>query len=240
MIGSVEPALADRAAHAGLPLVRHALGWQLGAPGAWQPALDTVADWLIAHGHAKAHRHERLAVTPRAGGGPLATVERSVVRTLGIATVAVHLVGLAADEGDGVAAVWVQQRALDKATDPGRWDTLMGGQVAADETVEDALRRETMEEAGLDVAGFMQLEAAPAVSVRRPVPEGEMVERVDVFVGRLAPGVSPRNLDGEVAAFACRPLHDLVARLAAGDFTLEATLVHGAWLERHHPACLAA
>jgi len=30
-----------------------------------------------------------------------------------------------------MAAIWVQQRALDKANDPGLWDTLMGGMVSA-------------------------------------------------------------------------------------------------------------
>ena len=33
------------------------------------------------------------------------------------------------------ARIWVQQRAFDKSTDPGLWDTLMGGQVAAGETI---------------------------------------------------------------------------------------------------------
>jgi hypothetical protein len=39
----------------------------------------------------------------------------------------------------------VQQRALDKANDPGLWDTLMGGMVSAADTVATALARETWE-----------------------------------------------------------------------------------------------
>src|ERR1035437_4708394 len=64
-------------------------------------------------------RDEQLAIVDLQGE-PLATVERGVVRPLGIATRAVHLVVRSPDGG-----FWVQQRALNKATDPGLWDTTM-------------------------------------------------------------------------------------------------------------------
>jgi hypothetical protein len=51
-------------------------------------------------------------------GQRLGTVERGAVRVLGLATQAVHLVGVAPD-----GRHWVQQRALDKPNDPGLWDT---------------------------------------------------------------------------------------------------------------------
>ena len=79
-------------------------------------------------------------------------VERGAVRPLGIATQAVHLVGHAAD-----GRIWVQQRALNKANDPGLWDTLMGGMVSAADTVATALVRETWEEARVAtrISGFL-------------------------------------------------------------------------------------
>ncbi len=230
-VGSIDDAVAARMRRV-LPITPHAGGWCLSQG---QRALDAAARWLLAHDLGVHRRPERLAVVPAGGGAPIASVERGVVRVLGIATVAVHLIGVDAD-GE---RVWVQQRSLDKATDPGMWDTLMGGQVAHDETVQGALVRETMEEAGLDAGAFASLDAAPPVVVRRPVREGEMVERIDVFVATLAPGMAPKDLDGEVVAFDCLAPAALASRHAAGDFTLEATLIHGAWLERHHPALLA-
>ena len=84
-------------------------------------------------------RGEALAVCSD-GGQTVGQVERGAVRPLGMATQAVHLVGHAAD-----GRIWVQQRALDKANDPGLWDTLMGGMVSAADTVATALARETWE-----------------------------------------------------------------------------------------------
>jgi len=55
------------------------------------------------------------------------------VRTLGIATQAVHLVGTTPG-----GSVWVQQRAFDKAVDPGLWDTLMAPDVLARDGAGDA------------------------------------------------------------------------------------------------------
>ena len=132
-----------------------------------------------------------------------------------------------ADATDG-ARVWVQQRAFDKATDPGRWDTLMGGQVAAGETVESALVRETWEEAGLEVATLLELERGERLTIRRQVAEGYMVEHLDVYVARLPEGAVPRNQDGEVERFECLTEDELDKRLAGAEFTLEATLILGA------------
>src|SRR5205085_9907231 len=148
-------------------------GWTVDAPA--PPSLAAIAEWLRDAGLAGRWRDELLAVVD-AEERPVAAVERSVVRVLGLVTFAVHLVGFAAD-----GRVWVQQRAFDKATDPGLWDTLMGGQVGAGETVETALARETEEEAGLDLATLHGLEHGERLTIRRPVAEGYMVEHLDVY-----------------------------------------------------------
>jgi 8-oxo-dGTP pyrophosphatase MutT (NUDIX family) len=223
-IGSLEPALARRLVAAGLPLAPSGRGWRIDAP--LDPALAAIARWLDAEGLAPPWRDELLAVTT-AAGVPVGRVERAAVRVLGIATWAVHLVGVAGDGG-----CWVQQRSRAKATDPGRWDTLMGGQVAAGESLETTLARETLEEAGVDVADLLDLQRCDDVVVRRPVAEGAMDERIAVYRARLAEGVVPVNRDGEVERFECLDRRALVERLGHGAFTLEATLILGAELER--------
>ena len=223
-IGSIEPALGVAMVAAGLPLRQDADVWRLTStpPTA---ALAEIARWLHAQGHGGRWRDEQLAVADETGR-VVGTIERAVVRPLGIATHAVHLVG----RGAG-GRVWVQQRALDKATDPGLWDTLMGGLMAAGETVASTLERETWEEAGLRIADLGHLRATSRFTIRRPVSDGYLVERFDVFEAVVPDGVTPNNQDGEVAAFALITLDELRQRLRAGEFTVEAALILGEALQ---------
>ena len=223
LIGSIEVSLAERLGAATSRLERQDDGWRVLGP--IDEAFAVMARWLHDEGIVTRWRGELLAVTDPSGN-VLGAVERSAVRAFGLTSFAVHLVGTTTD-----GRYWVQQRAKDKATDPGRWDTLMGGQIAAGETTESALERETMEEAGLAIADLQGLERRDRVSVRRPVPEGYMVEHIEVFRAVVLDGVEPVNRDGEVERFECLPADALLERLRAGAFTLEAALILGAELE---------
>jgi 8-oxo-dGTP pyrophosphatase MutT (NUDIX family) len=228
-IGSIEPAIAARVAAAGLPLRPQGDGYCIAAPA----SLPAIARWLHAERIASHWRDELLAVCA-ADGRTLGAIERGVVRVLGLATEAVHLIG-----DDGAGGTWVQLRAATKSTDPGLWDTLMGGQVAAGESIETTLARETMEEAGLAVAALRDVEPRPPIVLRRPVREGYMVERIAVFRATVPGGVVPVNRDGEVDRFDCVGDAELLARLERGEFTLEATLILGAELERRGALAVA-
>jgi 8-oxo-dGTP pyrophosphatase MutT (NUDIX family) len=225
--GSIEPELAQRMLAAGLPLRRDGGRWLLDGGDA---ALAALARWMHGEGLGGRWRDELMAVVDAAGTAH-ASVERAAVRPLGITTQAVHLVGTTA-----AGSVWVQQRAFDKATDPGQWDTLMGGLMSAGETVLQTLARETWEEAGLRIAELADVMPIGELCVRRPLPDGYMVERIHAFEAAVPGGVVPQNQDGEVECFECLPVPALIERLQAGLFTLEAALIHVRWLQRHgHP-----
>ncbi len=215
-VGSIEPALARRLADAGLPVRVDAQACAV--IGAADASLEALAHWLAGQGLGGRWRGERLAVTD-ASGRVHAAIERAAVRPLGIATHAVHLVGLDDDDRH-----WLQQRAWDKAVDPGRWDTLVGGLVAHGESALASLERETWEEAGLRLAELQALTGLGRVLVRRPIDDGYMVEHMDLFRARLPGAMQPSNQDGEVQAFECLPAPALRERLRAGVFTLEAAL----------------
>lgn len=204
-IGSVEAQFFPRLALPPTLVAEDAQGWQV--QGELTRSLDAIAHAMREAGAAHVWRDEQLAVTD-ASGRVLGSVERAAVRPLGITTFAVHMAGFS-PEGHH----WVQQRSLAKANDPGLWDTLMGGMIPASESVESALERETMEEAGL------------ALSQLRDVAAGYIVEWIDWYTCVVPELVTPRNLDGEVERFALLDEAEVSRMLAGDEFTLEAAVV---------------
>jgi 8-oxo-dGTP pyrophosphatase MutT (NUDIX family) len=227
-VGSIEPALAYRMLADGLPVRAQGNAWHIEAadPAATDAAFAAIARWLADRGAASKWRDERLAVTDDTGA-VRGAIERAAVRPLGIATHAVHLVAR-----DANGRVWVQQRALDKATDPGLWDTTMGGLVAAGESLAQTLERETWEEAGLRIDALRDVRPFGRRTVRRPLVEGYMVEHIEMIEAVLPGHLVPLNQDGEVARFECIDRVAMVARLHDDAFTLEAAMILATWLAR--------
>jgi 8-oxo-dGTP pyrophosphatase MutT (NUDIX family) len=225
-IGSVESELLGRlpdALQRGLvtPVRRDALGgWQV--EGELTRTLHELALAMRDAGLAHVWRDEQLAVTSD-DGKVLGTVERAVVRPLGIATRAVHLLGFAPD-----GRHWIQQRSFAKANDPGLLDTLVGGMVPASDSLAEALERETWEEAGLKLAQVEQLQRGGAIAIRSPSNSGfggYIVERIEWYRCVLPDGVVPANQDGEVQEFRLLPAGEVLERVLQHEFTLEAALL---------------
>jgi 8-oxo-dGTP pyrophosphatase MutT (NUDIX family) len=182
-------------------------------------ALAQVAQVLREAGCLRGWRDELLDI--RADGEWLGVIERTAMRPLGLLTRAVHLNAWTPD-----GRLWVARRALDKATDPGMWDTLVGGLVSSGENLDLALVRECGEEAGLDAPDLQNRSPLrTTLRLHRRLPEGYQVE--DLLASRcvLEPGVQPVNRDGEVMEIAAMPMDDVVGLLEADEFTLEAALV---------------
>jgi 8-oxo-dGTP pyrophosphatase MutT (NUDIX family) len=191
------------------------------APGAELDALLAgVAATLREADCLRGWRDELLDIHD-AHGMRLGAIERAAVRPLGVLTRAVHLNAWTPD-----GLLWVARRALGKATDPGMWDTLVGGLVASGETLDIALIRECEEEAGLTPQDVRDRDPLRTVlRMHRRLPEGYQVE--DLLVSRcvLADSVRPSNRDGEVMEIATVTRERALAMAAAGELTLEAALV---------------
>ncbi len=208
--GSAEPALLNALAEAGTPFDPD--------PPSPQAHLDAIAAELRRLGLCGRWRNEAVRLPHPAG--PL-HIERGCARVLGLRTLAVHLIGWSAD-----GRLWLQQRSPGKAEDPGLWDTLVSGMVGAFETPLQALRRETWEEAGLDLDALGPLREAPRLESRRPVPDGGglgyLDERLITLQALLPEGVRPRNQDGEVQAFALWRREEVDEAIRRGQLTLDA------------------
>jgi 8-oxo-dGTP pyrophosphatase MutT (NUDIX family) len=233
-IGSVEPVFMHHLALQPNKYVREQLlkeeqsGWHLVlGQSDVTSRLNQLAELLRDANSAGAWRNEQLAVRSESGT-QIGTIERGAVRPLGIATLAVHLVGQTSD-----GRFWVQQRALNKPNDPGKWDTLMGGMVSAEDTVETALQRETWEEAGLHIAELQNLSYGGRQSNCRPSSDGAagyMHEFIEWYVATVSDDLTPVNQDGEVAQFALMDKAQLITAMQRGEFTTEAALIMAAML----------
>lgn len=185
--------------------------------------LADLAALMHRAGLGGAWRSELLALHGE-GGERLGLIERGAVRPLGLATEAVHLVGLAPD-----GRMWAQRRSLTKPNDPGLLDTLMGGMIAAADGLQGALSRETWEEAGLRLAQLQDLRYGGHLPLAKPSRDGRGMgyvrETLHWYVCTVPEAVCPSNQDGEVEGFELLTPAEVVERLEAGQFTTEAALV---------------
>lgn len=181
--------------------------------------LARIAQALLQAGCIPKWRNELLDVW--VGDESVGAVERGAVRPLGLLTRAVHLNGWS-KRGD----LWVARRALDKPTDPGMWDTLVGGLVGHAESDDLALERETLEEAGLKPSDIASRDPIRSIfRMRRRVAEGFQWEEVLTSDCILEDGIEPQNQDGEVMEIACLPVHEIERMLLDNQFTVEAGIV---------------
>lgn len=181
--------------------------------------LADLTESLKYTGCLRGWRNELLDVYGE--GRRLAVIERAAMRSLGLLTKAVHLNAWSSD-----GSLWVAKRADNKSTDPGMWDTLVGGLATAGESLDASLLRESHEEAGLsqhDLAGRSPLRII--LRMHRRLPEGYQVEDALVSDCVLPATVQPHNLDGEVSEIRLVTMPELWAMLQANSFTPEAELV---------------
>lgn len=191
--------------------------------------LEALARRLRDAGVLSGWRNELLDVMGE-DGSVLGRIERATMRPLGLATRAVHLTAYAPD-----GRMWVARRALHKNTDPGMWDTLVGGLIAAGESPALALERESEEEAGLTPSQLRDAQPVGEFLVTRRVPEGYQQEHVLVTDCVLPPDCMPRNRDGEVEEIRLAPIDEVLAGIADREYTAEAALAILISLEAARP-----
>jgi len=178
-------------------------------------------------------RDEPFAIFSLDDGSRLARTERAAARFWGTLTLAAHANGYVAGPDGRPTHLWIAQRAFTKATDPGLFDSLVGGGVPDGQTPHEALLREGYEEAGQDEARMRGATPGRVLRLQRDIPEGLQLEDLHVWDLALPEGVAPQNQDGEVQGFRCLPVADALA-LAAGDtMTVDAALVTLDFALRH-------
>jgi len=175
-----------------------------------------IARVLSENGCLRGWRDELLDVYGE--GRRLCVLERAAMRPLGLLTKAVHLNAWSPD-----GRLWLARRSDTKATDPGMWDTLVGGLASSSEPPDASLVRECFEEAGLFAADIQDRSPLRIITrLHRRLPEGYQVEDVLVSDCVLADSVVPQNQDGEVSEIRLATIDEAWALLQADEFTQEA------------------
>lgn len=195
----------------------------LAAPQARSDALGAIARTLADEGLIRGWRNERYTIFSPASGTPVFALERAAMRAFGLTARAAHLNGVVPDASG--CHMWIARRSHTKPIDPGMLDNLVGGGIAEGMDARRTLIKECAEEAGIPVALAAQARNAGALRVTRTVPEGVHDEILFVYDLELPAGFQPVNHDAEVAQFLLVTPTELVELIAAGELTVDASLV---------------
>ncbi len=195
-------------------------------------ALAEVAERLGELGLVSPPMGEPYPVTAGGREEAFCVLDRAVAAHFGTRAFGQHLNGYVRRE-DGIW-MWLGRRARDRRIYPGRLDNLVAGGLPWGVTLEDNLKKECMEEAGM--APELARRAVPAglVSYNRVAGRGYRPDLLYCYDLELSPDFEPRNRDGEVESFSLLPLEE-VARLVreTDEFKLNCNLVIIDFLVRH-------
>ncbi len=200
-------------------------------------ALDRVARTLSAEGQLSGWRDERYAIAAAFGAAPVFLLERAAARYFGVATYAAHVNGLVRGRGDDDPQMWIARRSPTKSIDPSLIDNLVGGGIAAGQSVASTVVKEAWEEAGIPAALAALARPAGAVHVCRMHRDGLQRETIFVHDLWLPAEFVPSAEDGEVVEHRLVPLDEAATLIAHVDgpdvVTADASLVIVDCLLRH-------
>lgn len=194
--------------------------------------LAQMGQALRAQGLVRAWRNEPYGLWDKFGQAH-AQIERATARFWGSLTLGAHCNGYQADAQGRPTHLWIAQRALDKPTDPGKLDNLIGGGVPLGQTPHEALLREAWEEAGLTPGHLAELQRGSVLELHCDIAEGLQHEWLYVYDLALPAHVLPSNQDGEVAQHRAVPIAQALALAARGALTVDAALATLDFALRH-------
>jgi 8-oxo-dGTP pyrophosphatase MutT (NUDIX family) len=186
-----------------------------GGFAALSETVDGVIETLVAEGRIDKWRHEDFAVAPRWGEAPLFKLDRGAVGFFGIRAYGVHLNGVRHDAD--ALKLWIGRRAADKKVAPNKLDNMVAGGIGHGHGLLATLVKEAAEEADLPPTLAARAVPVGALTYRMANAAGMREDVLFVFDLTVPADFTPRNTDGEIAAFHLMPARDIVARVRDGD-----------------------
>ncbi|WP_456405612.1 DUF4743 domain-containing protein [Thiolapillus sp.] len=195
-------------------------------------ALADVVEWLAKQELITPPMGESYPVTPAGREAALCIMDRSAAAYFGVRAFGQHLNGFVR-KNDGLY-MWLGRRARDRLIFPGALDNMVAGGLPWKVSLEENLRKECMEEAGLPENVASQAVPVGLVSYNRVAERGYRPDVLYCYDLELSPEFAPQNTDGEVESFELMPIEE-VARLVreTDEFKLNCNLVIIDFLLRH-------
>jgi len=194
--------------------------------------LQRVAATLAEQGLVPALLNEPYPITAGGREEAVARVDRVMAAYLGLRSFGQHLNGYVR-QGDRIM-MWIARRARDRLIFPGALDNLVAGGLPVGVSLQDNLRKECWEEAGMSASLAQKAIPVGALSYNRVTERGFRPDVLYCYDLELPPDFEPGNTDGEVEEFMLLPI-DEVAEIVheSDDFKLNCNLVIIDFLVRH-------
>ena len=195
-------------------------------------ALAAVVEKLHREGRINTILDEPYAVTTGPRDEALCLVDRAAAVLFGLRTFGQHVNGFVRSD-DGLK-MWVGKRAGDRFLYPVKLDQLVAGGLPWGVTLEENLRKECYEEAGIPPHIAIQAEPVGVVSYQISSARGGKQDLLYCYDLELPVDFQPRCTDGEVEEFYLLPLDEIAALVRESDaFKLNCNLVIIDFLIRH-------
>ena len=187
---------------------------------------------LDAQNHISHLHGEQYEATPDQRGDGVVLIDRAAAAYFGIRAFGQHINGFVCD-GDKIR-MWVGRRAMDRKIYPGNLDQIAAGGLPYNLSLEDNLKKECYEEAGIPAELAEQAKYVSTISYYANSEKGYKPDTLYCYDLELAADFVPVCTDGEVDSFELMPIGEVVELVRDTDeFKLNCNLVIIDFLIRH-------
>ena len=187
--------------------------------------LENICDLLIKKKFIKIATGEKFPCVLSLGRKEYFVLDRALVEYLGIRGYGVHMIAFVKKKKK--IKIWIPLRAKNKRVEPNKLDNTVAGGIAAGESVYEALKRESAEEASLDKNILKNAFQSGSInycwrnkdfSIRR--------DTLFIYDLELSENIIPKNNDGELVNFKLYDSEKVISKIqSTNDFKKNCALV---------------
>ena len=167
-------------------------------------AMDEITDILLIAGLVPYRHGELYPVTTGDRNQPMFLMDRALVPYFGVRAFGQHINGFV--RRDGEIYMWLGRRSRQKRNEPGKLDNMVAGGLPWDLDLDENLRKECHEEAGIPAELAAQARHTGHIAYRCEIEKGLKPDLMYTYDLELPQDFTPRCTDGEVDEFYLWPM----------------------------------